>query len=57
MTRDYTFDQEVALESLRVTLVEAGKLTNEDADAASSRFGEGVRVFTPLMVAGIGRRA
>ncbi len=47
----------LSFESLRVTLVEAGKLTNEDADAASSRFGEGVRVFTPLMVAGIGRRA
>jgi SAM-dependent methyltransferase len=47
----------LSFESLRATLVEAGELATEDADAASSRFGEGMRVFTPLMVAGIGRRA
>jgi hypothetical protein len=47
----------LSFESLRATLVAAGKLAEEDADAASSRFGEGMRVFSPLMVAGIGRRA
>jgi SAM-dependent methyltransferase len=47
----------LSFESLRATLIDAGKLTREDADAAPSRFGEGMRVFTPLMVAGIGRRA
>ena len=47
----------LSFESLRATLVDSGELANEDADAASSRFGDDMRVFTPLMVAGIGRRA
>lgn len=47
----------LSFESLRAALVDAGQLADEDADAASSRFGEGMRLFTLLMVAGIGRRA
>ena len=47
----------LSFESLRATLVESGELTKDDADAASSRSGEATRVLTPLMVAGIGRRA
>ncbi|WP_234816089.1 class I SAM-dependent methyltransferase [Mycolicibacterium agri] len=47
----------LSFESLRNTLVESGELSREDADAAASRMAGGVRVFTPLMVAGIGRRA
>lgn len=47
----------LSFESLRAALVDAGELADEDADAASSRFGEGMRLFTLLMVAGIGRRA
>jgi hypothetical protein len=41
MTRDYVYDQGFA----------------EDADAASARFGDNIRVCTPLTMAGIGRRA
>ncbi|MGH3675272.1 MAG: class I SAM-dependent methyltransferase [Mycobacterium sp.] len=47
----------LTFESMRGTLVDSGALSREDADAASARFGENIRVFTPLMVAGIGRRA
>jgi hypothetical protein len=32
-------------------------LTAEEADATSARFGEDMRVYTPIMMAGIGRRA
>jgi hypothetical protein len=32
-------------------------LSAEEAEAASARFGEEMRVWTPLMMAGIGRRA
>jgi SAM-dependent methyltransferase len=46
----------LSFESLRDTLVESGELTAEDAETAASQFGGDMRVFTPLMVAGIGRR-
>ena len=56
-SRDPGFDFfRLSFESLRGTLVDSGELAKEDADAATSRFGEDMRVFTPLMVAGIGRR-
>jgi len=42
---------------LKEAVVEAGLLSAEDAEAASARFGEDMRVWTPLMMAGIGRRA
>jgi SAM-dependent methyltransferase len=45
----------LSFESLRATLVNSGDLAKDDADAASSRFAGDMRVFTPLMVAGIGR--
>jgi 2-polyprenyl-3-methyl-5-hydroxy-6-metoxy-1,4-benzoquinol methylase len=47
----------LSFESLRSGIVDAGLLSSEEADAASARFSESVRVFTPMMVAGIGRRA
>lgn len=47
----------LSFESLRSALVEAGLLSREDADAAAARFGADIRVFTPIMMAGIGRRA
>jgi hypothetical protein len=47
----------LSFESLRSGIVDAGLLSAEEADAASARFSENVRVFTPMMVAGIGRRA
>ena len=57
-SRDPGFDFfRLSFESLRGTLVDSGELAKEDADAATSRFGEDMRVFTPLMVAGIGRRS
>ena len=46
----------LSFESLRGAVVEAGLLSAEDADAAAARFGEDIRVFTPIMMAGIGRR-
>jgi SAM-dependent methyltransferase len=46
----------LSFESLRGALVEAGLLSAEEADAASARFGEQVRLTTPLVMAGIGRR-
>jgi SAM-dependent methyltransferase len=46
----------LSFESLRDAVVDAGLLSREDADAASARFAEDVRVQTPLMMAGIGRR-
>jgi SAM-dependent methyltransferase len=45
----------LSFESLRGAIVDAGLLSAEDAEAASARFGEDVRVLTPLMMAGIGR--
>ena len=47
----------LSVESLRGVVVQAGMLSAEDADAAAARFGEDMRVLTPLMMAGIGRRA
>ncbi|MHA7650597.1 class I SAM-dependent methyltransferase [Mycobacterium sp. ML4] len=47
----------LSFESLRAAVVEAGLLSREDADAAAARFGEDIRVHTPVMMAGIGRRA
>jgi hypothetical protein len=46
----------LSLESLRDPVVEAGLLSREDADAVAARFGQDIRVFTPVMMAGIGRR-
>lgn len=43
--------------SLRAAVVAAGLISQEDADAATARFGADIRVFTPIMMAGIGRRA
>jgi SAM-dependent methyltransferase len=47
----------LSFESLRETLVDSGMISAADADAASARWGEDMRVFTPVMMAGIGRRA
>jgi SAM-dependent methyltransferase len=46
----------LSFESLRGVVVEAGLISAEDAEAVAARFGEGIRVFTPIMMAGIGRR-
>lgn len=46
----------LTFESLRGSVVEAGLITAEQADAASARFNENLRLTTPLMMAGIGRR-
>ncbi|WP_205877610.1 class I SAM-dependent methyltransferase [Mycobacterium camsae] len=46
----------LSFESLRAAVVEAGLIASEDADAATARFGGDIRVFTPIMMAGIGRR-
>jgi hypothetical protein len=37
--------------------VDAGLLSADEADAAAARFSENVRLLTPMMMAGIGRRA
>lgn len=47
----------LSFESLRGALVDAGLVSTEDAEAAAARFGEQSRLRTPLMMAGIGRRA
>jgi SAM-dependent methyltransferase len=47
----------LSFESVRDAVVDAGMLSAEDAEAATARFGEDMRVFTPVMMAGIGRRA
>ena len=48
----------LTFESLRGAVVDSGLLSAEDAEAASARFSGGnLRVCTPLMMAGIGRRA
>jgi SAM-dependent methyltransferase len=47
----------LSFESLKGAVVDAGLLSAEEAEAASARFGEEMRVWTPLMMAGIGRRA
>lgn len=46
----------LSFESLRAAVVEAGLISREDADAATARFGGDIRVYTPVMMAGIGRR-
>lgn len=46
----------LSFESMRGAVVDAGVISREDADAAAARFGEDIRVFTPIMMAGIGRR-
>ena len=47
----------LSFESLRGAVVDAGLLSADEAEAASSRFAENTRVCTPMMMAGIGRRA
>jgi SAM-dependent methyltransferase len=47
----------LSFESLRGAIVDAGLISAEEADATSARFGESMRLFTPVMMAGIGRRA
>lgn len=47
----------LSFESLRGAIVDAGLLSAEEADAASAGFSENVRLLTPMMMAGIGRRA
>jgi SAM-dependent methyltransferase len=47
----------LTFESVRGAVVEAGLISAEDAEAAAARFGEDIRVSTPVMMAGIGRRA
>lgn len=42
--------------SLRGAIVDAGLISPEDAEAAAAGFGEGMRIYTPIMMAGIGRR-
>ena len=44
-------------ESLRGALVDEGLLSAEEAEVASARFKKDIRVTTPVMIAGIGRRA
>jgi hypothetical protein len=46
----------LSFESLRGTIVDAEILTTEQADAASAGFSENVRLLTPMMMAGMGRR-
>jgi SAM-dependent methyltransferase len=46
----------LSFESLRDAVVGAGLLSSEDADWAAARFAEDLRVQTPLMMAGMGRR-
>jgi hypothetical protein len=46
----------LSFESLRGAIVDAGLLSAEDADAVAAGFGENIRLLTPLMIAGIGRR-
>lgn len=43
--------------SIRDALVGAGLISGEEAAATAARFAQDVRLSTPLMVAGIGRRA
>ncbi len=47
----------LSFESLRGAVLDAGLISPEDADAAAARFGEDIRVCTPIMMAGIGRRS
>lgn len=47
----------LSFESLRSAVVRAGLVTQQEADSAASGFEGQGRMFTPMMVAGIGRRA
>jgi SAM-dependent methyltransferase len=47
----------LTFESLRGAIVDAGLLSVEEADAAAATFNQNVRLLTPMMMAGIGRRA
>jgi hypothetical protein len=47
----------LSFESLKTALVDAGMLTAEQADVMSARLRENMRVFTTIVMAGIGRRA
>jgi SAM-dependent methyltransferase len=47
----------LTFESLRGGVVDAGLITAEEAEAAAARFNADLRLSTPLMMAGIGRRA
>jgi SAM-dependent methyltransferase len=47
----------LSYESLKPQLVATGRLTQERADEASLQIGETGRLITPLLVAGIGRKA
>jgi SAM-dependent methyltransferase len=44
----------LSFESLRGAVVKAGLISAEDAEAVAARFSDDVRVFTPIMMAGIG---
>lgn len=46
----------LSFESLRGAVVDAGLISRAEADATAARFGEDIRVYTPIMMAGIGRR-
>jgi SAM-dependent methyltransferase len=46
----------LSFESLKGALADAGLITAEEADAVSARLAEDMRVYTPIMMAGIGRR-
>jgi 2-polyprenyl-3-methyl-5-hydroxy-6-metoxy-1,4-benzoquinol methylase len=47
----------LSFESIRDTVVEAGALGKDDADATAARFDDKtMRIFTPIVMAGIGRR-
>jgi hypothetical protein len=47
----------LTFESLREAIVKAGRLSAEEAEAATTVFQEDRRLLTPMMMAGIGRRA
>ena len=47
----------LTFESLRGAVVDAGLLSAQEADAAAGGFDGHGRLLTPMMIAGIGRRA
>jgi SAM-dependent methyltransferase len=48
----------LSFESIRAAIVTAGALTAADADATAARFADqSMRIFTPIVMAAIGRRA
>ncbi|OSC37527.1 class I SAM-dependent methyltransferase [Mycobacterium decipiens] len=46
----------LSFESLRGAVVSAGLISPEDANAAAAAFGADIRVITPIMMVGVGRR-